>query len=287
MIRRIFDRFRLYGRLLALKNYVALPPSPQNAVDIFRGEWSSSLPAAAGADTRGPIPLFQDARIKWLAESIGGLSGKTCLELGPLEGAHTWMLEQFGAASILGIEANTRAFLRCLIVKELLDMRKAHFVCGDFLQFLRATDTRFDICLASGVLYHMQNPAELIALLARRSVEHLFLWTHYFDAAVIERNAALAKHFSGSSHRTYEGFSHTLYRRDYRESLDWIGFCGAGTHESYWMTRDDVLRCLAHFGFEVEQIGFEASDHPHGPAFAVIARPKVRAGSSDPARYSS
>ena len=276
MISRMLHRFRARRRPAILENYVATPPSPQNAVDIFHGEWTSTLPAAAGADSHGPIPLFQDKRVDWLAESIGGVSGKTVLELGPLEGAHTWMFEQLGAASILAIEANTRAFLRCLVVKELLGMR-SRFVCGDFLEYLRATDTRFDICLASGVLYHMQNPAELIALLARRAVGHLYLWTHYYDEAIIARNPAIAPLFSGSVHRTFDGFSHTLYHREYREALDCARFCGAGTPGSYWMTRDDVLRCLGHFGFEIEKIGFEEDSHPHGPAFAVIARPSSAA----------
>lgn len=279
MISKMLKRFRPrpwprpQPRPATLDNYVETPPSSQNAVDIFRGEWTSTLPAAAGAESQGPIPLFQDARMHWLVEAIGGVSGKTVLELGPLEGAHTWMLEQFGAASVLGIEANTRAFLRCLVVKELLDMRRCRFVCGDFLAYLRNVDVRFDLCLASGVLYHMQNPAELIALLAKRAGDHLYLWTHYYDAAPIARNQAIAPLFSGSVHRTYEGFSHTLYRREYREALDCNRFCGAGTRESYWMTREDLLRCLAHFGFEVEKIGFEEENHPHGPALALIARP--------------
>ena len=58
-----------------------------------------------------------DERNKWLANEIGGLSGKSVLELGPLEGGHTYMLEQLGATDITSVEANARAFLKCLIIE--------------------------------------------------------------------------------------------------------------------------------------------------------------------------
>ncbi|HET8630288.1 MAG TPA: hypothetical protein VFL91_22955, partial [Thermomicrobiales bacterium] len=52
----------------------------------------------------GTVPLFEDARITWAAEQFGGFAEKTVRELGPLEGAHTTMLERLGATSITAIE---------------------------------------------------------------------------------------------------------------------------------------------------------------------------------------
>jgi hypothetical protein len=109
-----------------LDQYAASAPSPQNAIDIFEGEWASQLPDPTLR--AGSITLFDDYRIKWFAEHLGGFQNKTVLELGPLEAGHTYMLERLGAASILAIEANTRAFLKCLIVKELFDLRRARFL---------------------------------------------------------------------------------------------------------------------------------------------------------------
>src|SRR5262245_28634524 len=109
--------------------YVTAAPRAQNGVDIFKGDCSSSLPARAGATSGGGADLFADPRVAWFAEVAGGVEGKTVLELGPLEGGHSAMLEALGAASILAIEANTRAFLRCLLVKELLGLRRVRFEC--------------------------------------------------------------------------------------------------------------------------------------------------------------
>jgi SAM-dependent methyltransferase len=85
------------------------------------------------------------------------------LELGPLEGGHSFMFERLGAREVIAIEANPRAYLKCLIIKELLDLRRVRFLCGDFLEYLRADGTDFDLVFASGVLYHMRNLARTSA----------------------------------------------------------------------------------------------------------------------------
>ncbi|MBZ9772041.1 hypothetical protein [Mesorhizobium sp. CO1-1-8] len=63
-----------------LDAYIATAPSAQNAVDIFKDEWSSKFPASAGATTTpGTAVLFEDRRIEWLSKTIEGFSGKRIL----------------------------------------------------------------------------------------------------------------------------------------------------------------------------------------------------------------
>ena len=109
-----------------LDAYVKSAPSAQNALDIFKGEWASVLPPPYNHLQAGGIPLFQDQRAAWALEQLGGCQGQRVLELGPLEGAHSYILQQHGAASVTAIEANTRAYLKCLIVKELLGLDRVH-----------------------------------------------------------------------------------------------------------------------------------------------------------------
>jgi hypothetical protein len=189
-------------------------------VNIFNGEWASRFPGDLATLPAGQSPLFEDSRITWAIEQFGGITGHHMLELGPLEAGHTFMLEQLGAASITAIEANTRAFLKCLIVKEMLQLKRSQFLCGDFVEYLRATQQKFDSCLACGVLYHMANPAELLRLIAQ-SADRVFIWTHYFDRDPITSDPALlAKfHLDGIPSEHY-GFSHTLYRQEYQTALD-------------------------------------------------------------------
>ena len=270
-VRKLLYQRRL-GQTLN-RRYVTASPTPQNAIDIFKGEWRSRLPEPLAHLNVGELALFEDSRIQWFIETIGQLEGLTVLELGPLEGAHSYMLEKCSAESIISIEANTQAYLKCLIVKELLGLKRVRFLCGNFVEYLRETQTpTFDLCLASGVLYHLQNPAEVIALLARRCLKSLFLWTHYYDEMLVSKNPEVARRHTGRVEAVYEGFQHSLYRYEYQEARYMFGFSGAGTTYSHWMSRDDILRCLKHFGFVDFQIGFDEPEHPHGPAFALIAK---------------
>lgn len=256
-------------------HYLTSFPSPQNAVDILQGEWRSRLPEPLAEVKAGSQPLFEDGRIAWLVEQVGGVEAMTVLELGPLEGAHSYMLEQAGVNQITAIEANSQAYLKCLIVKELLALKKVRFLCGDFVAYLRdAPGPMFDLGVASGVLYHMKNPAELLALLAKRCQRYLFVWTHYYDEALIAKNARMAYKLTRAAPAEYQGFKHTLYRHEYQEAKYMPGFSGAGGGYSHWMTRDDILTCLAYFGFGDIQIGFDDPNSRNGPSFALIARPK-------------
>ncbi len=217
------------------------------------------------------MELFQDGRITWLISEVGDLHGCRILELGPLEGAHSYMLERAGAGSIIAVEANTHAYLRCLVVKELLGMQRVKFLCGDCVEYLKSPDCpQFDIGLASGVLYHMVNPVELIALLAQHCQMHLFLWTHYYDEAWAKAND-FQKRFPGAERSTYAGFSHTLVRQYYDNDIHLPSFCGGSRPFSNWMYREEILACLKHFGFGKLKINFDHYDHPNGPAFAVLA----------------
>lgn len=265
--------YRLRSTPVARARYVTSTPSPQNALDILRGAWVSRLPEPFSNLKAGDLTLFDDARIHWLVDEIGGVEGQSVLELGPLEGAHSTMLERYGAAGVTAIEANTHAYLKCLIVKEILGLNRVRFLCGDLMAYLRQEDgPGFDLCLASGVLYHMCNPVELIALLASRCRGHLFLWTHYYDEELVTRNPWLAHKHRRQTPAEYEGFHCTLYRYEYQEARHTSTFSGAGAPYSHWMRRDDLLGCLEHVGLEVLRVGFDEPEHKGGPALALIAR---------------
>jgi 2-polyprenyl-3-methyl-5-hydroxy-6-metoxy-1,4-benzoquinol methylase len=249
------------------RHYVDWLPRAENAFRIFEGEWTSSLP---GFNTGGKAKLFEDGRIAWYEEKLGSFAGKRVLELGPLEGAHTTMMTHRGA-EVLAIEANQRAFLRCLAVKEVLDLQGAKFLLGDFVRYLSENPPNFDFVLASGVLYHMRDPVGLLRAIAAVT-DAIGLWTHYFDPEALAEKGRVPQNFTLQPRRVQVGSRQIeLYDQKYLESLKWSGFCGGTAPGSAWMTRDGILGVLEDAGF-VTEAGVEQRDHPNGPAFCVFAR---------------
>lgn len=263
--------FNLEDTMDILDAYVATAPSAQNAVDIFKGEWSSRFPATAGATTTpGSAALFEDARIDWLSKTIGGFASKRILELGPLEAGHTYMMHQAGAESILAVEANSRSYLKCLCVKEIFNLSRTRFLYGDAMKYLSETSERFDVCVASGILYHMTDPVEFLGNIARVS-DTIFLWTHYYDDS-LRTQGNLAKQFEKPYEIEVSGKLYTVCKRNYEEALNWAGFCGGGKPWAFWLTRESLMRAIADSGFNVEAIEFDHQGHPNGPALALVAK---------------
>jgi hypothetical protein len=263
------------GATTILDAYVPGPPSGKNAIQIFAGEWSSRLPPPYDEIT-GQVGLFDDHRIAWLSEVLGGFEGLKVLELGPLEAGHTTTVERGGAASIVAVESNLRAYLKCLIVKELLGLQRSRFLLGDFVAYLRENTDTYDLCVASGVLYHMQEPVEVLDLLSR-TASTLFLWTHYYDEAVVREKPWGPVKFPSSEVCSFDGLEYTRYRYEYGDALKWQGFCGGTKSFSYWLKREDILNFLRRVGYTEVTVGDDHPDHPNGPAFTVIAR-KIPAG---------
>lgn len=251
----------------AAPRYVDWPPAVENAGRAFEGEWSSAVPGLPS----GKAGLFDDGRIKWFEERLGGFAGRRVLELGPLEGGHTHMMTKRGA-QVLAIESNRGAWIRCVVAKDALCMSGATFLLGDFRKYLEARPEHFDFVLASGVLYHMTDPVQMLENLAEIG-QSIGLWTHYFDEDGLKRRPGIRDKFDYKPRiaTTRHGRQVPLYDQSYREALDWAGFCGGAASASVWMSRQGIIGVLEDEGFVVET-GVEQADHPHGPAFCVFAR---------------
>ena len=264
------------GRAPILDQYVRSLPSDQNALDIFRGDWWSSLPPESPGLVAGQTPLFIDPRIHFAVQALGGVADAQVLELGPLEGGHTYMLEKAGAREVLAVEANVRAYLKCLIAKELLGMKACRFVLGDFEEYLRAAPRSFDAVIACGVIYHLRDPVELIQNLGNVT-DRVYVWTQYF---VAERLAAIAhmKHrFRTNEVAEVGGFRHTRHRYDYGDFLDTTRFAGGSDEFSHWLSREDLLGAFRHAGFTDITVGEEDLGHANGPCISFVAKKPPRA----------
>ncbi|MDQ3675871.1 MAG: class I SAM-dependent methyltransferase [Actinomycetota bacterium] len=253
-------------------HHVQEPPSAQAILDIFAGEWASRLPPPYDGLRAGDTQLFEDERLRWTLERFGPLDGQSVLDLGPLEGGHTYMALQAGAERVVAVEGNARHFLKCLVVKDLLRMDAADFRLGDFLAMLQSEPDEYDLVLAQGILYHMADPVELIALTAARG-RRLALWTQYYDAEHLARLAPrIRRHFADEPAASVtRGFAHAHHRFEYGFGRKLVGFYGGNQAHANWLSRDDLMGALDHFGWREIEVSFEQPDHPHGPSLSLTA----------------
>jgi hypothetical protein len=240
-------------------------PSDQTAVDLFRDRWACNLEPLIGVSGTGAALLFtHDRRPDQAAAAVGQqgrFSGFNVLELGPLEAAHTYLLEKLDAASIIAIESNAEAYLKCLIVKEVLGLKRSRFLFGDIVEYLSTIGKRFDLIFCSGVLYHMADPLIPIRLICDLT-DRCFVWTHYYD---VDRHPVP---FS-AQFRSDSGFSATYWSHTYgdRSSQFW----GGNQQTAVWLEREDLLAAFQHFGLSDTTVIHDDVNHPSGPAITFTA----------------
>jgi SAM-dependent methyltransferase len=266
-----FSVWKKFGEMNIFEQEAKMFPTPQNALDLFKGEWASKLPPPYSELMAGQALLFQDPRMVWAIDQFGGVQDCKVLELGPLEAGHSYMLERSGARAILSIEPNPKNYMKCLITKEVVNLKNTRFLLGDFIPYLKHTPQRYDICiLASGVLFNLKNPVELIYLISKVSTK-IMIWTHYYDEDLIHQNPNVKPDkFTGTVEKDYQGFKHTLYRRVPEKNLEWHGFDGTEESFTMWMSKQDILSCLNYFGFNELKVEFDEPGHPNGPCLSIV-----------------
>ncbi len=241
------------------------PPSAQVAVDIFRGRWASDLATVLGVDGTGSVPLFQGDDRPLLAANAfgtnGRLEGMDVLELGPLEGGHTYQLERLGARTVTAVEASVEAFLKCLVVKEATGLQRSRFLLGDVVEYLSAAPRRFDLVFCSGILYHMPDPVALIRLISTVT-DRCFVWTHYYDPTNHYLNHHARQH-------TVADFTTTYWSHVYGDKS--TAFWGGNQAEASWLEKSSLLDAFRHFGFGHIEVIRDDQTFVNGPNIMLCA----------------
>ena len=245
---------------MALHRFESRAPSAQTAVDVFAGQWASDLSRLLSVENTGGADLFLNDPRPGMAASVfghgtGRLDGMRVLELGPLEGGHSYQLEQLGAAHVTAIDADPQSYLKCLIVKEALRLKRCSFLLGDALAFLRSDTGHYDLVFCSGLMYELPDPISLIKACCDIS-NRCFVWTHYYDA-----DCPAAPHDRTVRDVTVEGFE----ARYHESGEDEQGRITA------WMEREAMFDAFRQFGLDDITVLDDQRDHQNGPAMSFTA----------------
>ena len=117
-----------------------------------------------------------DFRVKFAVDHLG-VKGKSVVEFGCLEGAHTVALAR-EASGVTAIDGRASNLERATLRTQLYGV-KATFVQGDVESFVPPSA---DLYFHSGVLYHLKDPVSHLLRISKLAKE-LFLDTHYTKKA--------------------------------------------------------------------------------------------------------
>ena len=97
-------------------------------------------------------------------------------DLGCLEGGFSLAFAQLGA-EVVAIEARAENFEKCRLVQEHFGLPNLRFVQGDVKDFDRARYGDFDVVLALGILYHLDDPVAWLRQVAGATRAVLYVET--------------------------------------------------------------------------------------------------------------
>jgi 2-polyprenyl-3-methyl-5-hydroxy-6-metoxy-1,4-benzoquinol methylase len=245
-------------------------PTVQAAADIL-SPWHSKLPDTPTGETLdiGSIGLFRDDRVGFLLGRVN-IRGKHVLELGPLEGGHSYMLSKAGA-TVTGIEGSPLGYLKNLLIKDVYELNGYKPTFGNFvaaLEVAAANHAHFDAVLAVGVLYHMTEPMKLLHLISQVT-DVILIWTHFYNANRAKIDPG--RSFDPNPAMVVEGgFPHTPHCFQYvTRKKDFIGGQEGG---ACLLDRTDLMGALKTWGYQIDVYQETVDTHPGGPEITFLAR---------------
>jgi hypothetical protein len=198
----------------------------------------------------GGISAVGDARIEQFFRFAP--DAKTILELGSLEGAHTFILaERPGVQRVLSLEGRERNLRKARFVQELLRIRNAEFAQANLEQADLAGFGKFDAVFCSGLLYHLPEPWKLIEQLPTIAPAS-FIWTQYAaqeEAMEVGHGLRGKIHGEGGPDEPLSGMSAT----------------------SIWLTLPSLCELLSASGYTKIDIIHDDPAHANGPAVTIGA----------------
>ena len=222
------------------------PDSDPPQDEVISGPWVYHVLQMANQHYRPPVLRYhrttygEDERLKYMMYFLD-LRGLRVLELGPLEGHHSVIMEKMGVRENIAIEGRADNIRKCNRIKEKYGLEHTTFLQHDLERLYNSQETPqfrgpFDLVFCLGVLYHVPEPAKALAWF-RSQAKALFLGTHY-----LEPNQR------SDSDATYQTNGKTYRVKEHREGGLRDPISGM-SRASVMLYEDDLISLLREVGY--------------------------------------
>lgn len=217
-------------------------------LELAPGVWT--LPGTPGfIDTNGNLQSI----VRLLSFVFPGRIGSLRIaDLGCLEGGYSLGLARMGA-EVVGIEVRPENIDKCMLVRAQSGLGNLSFVSADVKDFIAERFGTFDVVLALGILYHLDDPVRWLGQVAGTTSRLLFLDTHFAPGGDLSDLDERLRGLGVMEQRqdgeiTYEG----RWFREYTssEERDQMLWASWSNPSSFWLTKQSLLSVLARSGFE-------------------------------------
>ena len=221
-----------------------------------------------------PEFMATDLRLRAILRALSlfyrdNLTGLLGADLGCLEGGFSLALAQRGI-NLLGIEARRKNLEKAQLLKEHFQVSNLELVCEDVKNFARERFGMFDVVLALGILYHLDQPVAWLRQVAECTRGVLVIDSHYAPSdesglAQIDPRLSQLSSLEKIEVRgeVYEGRWFFEYDdKSNREDQLWASY---SNHSSFWLAKESLLRALMRAGFDLvlEQHDYSADFYNH------------------------
>jgi hypothetical protein len=225
---------------------------PQNLSEEFTklGPWIYQF-EIDGKTLGGGISALGDVRVERFFRYAP--HPETILELGSLEGAHSFILARHpGVKRVVALEGREANLRKAQFVQGLLKIGNVEFAQANLEHADLRTFGKFDALFCCGLLYHLPEPWKLIEQCCAIA-PLLFIWTQYAaenEAHDVGHGLRGKIHVEGGADEPLSGMSAT----------------------ATWLTLDSLRVLLLASGYESVEVIHDDPGHANGPAVTIGGR---------------
>lgn len=229
-----------------------------------------------GVETNSNLkPLTETGFFVSMVEAINyfikDTAGLTAMDLGCFEGGYTVELGRMGFKTV-GIEARKTNIDKAYYLKNKLNL-PINFVLDDVRNILNYDSV--DVMLCSGLLYHLNNPVDMIKKMSRVTKKMLIITTHYaleksflYDLGLLNKsllspilkrlNIKYIHNYRLSGISYNEGCKGRWYKEYSKkasiQAIENAAPAAYNNDKSFWLCKEDLIVTLKkHFPFVYEQ----------------------------------